>query len=830
MSAKLGTLTLDLVTKIGGFVGPIKESEKQVKTSFANMKKDVLAYGAIAVSGAVAAGAAVFAMAKNYADAAQEIRTFASISNATTQEFQAMSAGAQTMGISQEKLGDQLKDFNEKLGEFITIGSGGAVDFFEQIATKTEGSAEGARKLALEMQNLSGPQALQLYVDKLEEAGVTQQQMSFYLESMASDTTNLIPLLKNGGEGFKYWADAAERYGLIMDESAIQKAAEFKVQLNLLDMQVQGAKNQFIQGFMPALISVGDAMSDATGETNLLSDAGATLGNVFKGVAAIGLGVYATIKMLSNAIAGLAVDATNVKKHMDVESGWKKYSGYNIAKGLILGVAGSRTSEDSGIKMATKDNAKVMEDIGTQITKIFSDTNESAVAAMAKIQAGQKGVVSGSDNWIKKQNEAAKSTNAATDALKKQQAQARASISYSYLDDFAKFAADYKRQVTEIEEAKFRGDESTYLAKAKARYEYEEEMYLRQITEEINSFKWSEEEKLKYSHETQRLMVEESGKYNDEIKELKLKALDEQYAIELRKAQWHALELRQTMEDAIKGLSSGADDIFAKATMTPQEYSQWSLENNRDNAKASLKNQRVGVERDIMTSEAYSTDDERYQALLDAHKEYRDGLYAIDLQYDQQVKDLNKSLYEDQMYAYSSVLSSASSVFSDLTSLAKDAYGESSAAYKTMFLMQQSIAIGQATINAFLAYSQVLAQAPYPLNMTLAPITLGLGMANVGMIAGQTIAGMAHDGIDNIPKEGTWLLDGGERVLNPEQNKDLTRYLNDARGNTQATAPIDNQIRVAIFDDRADMMNQMYGREGEKVVMYHLKRNGMLKA
>lgn len=798
MSAKLGTLTLDLVTKIGNFVGPIKESEKQVKTSFASMKKDVLAYGAIAISGAAAAGAAVFAMAKNYADAAQELQTFASISNATVQEFQAMSAGAQTMGISQEKLGDQLKDFNEKLGEFITIGSGGAVDFFEQIATKTEGSAEGARKLALEMQNLSGPQALQLYVDKLEEAGVTQQQMSFYLESMASDTTNLIPLLKNGGEGFKYWADAAERYGLIMDQSAIQKAAEFKVQLSLLDMQVQGAKNQFIKGFMPALVSIGDAMADATGETNLLSDAGSTLGNVFKGVAAIGLGVYATIKMLSNAIAGLAVEAVDTKKHMDVESGWKKYSGFNIAKGLILGVAASRTSEDSGVRMAAKDNAKVMEDVGTQISKIFSETNESAVAAMAKIQAGQKGVISGSDAWIKKQDEAAKSTKAATDALKEQQKQARDSISYSYLDDFAKFAKDYERQVTEIGKARF-GDVATYLAKAKARYDYEEEMYLRQITEEINSFKWSEEEKLKYSHETQRLMVEESGKYNEEIKELKLKAIDEQYAIELRKAQWHALELRQTMDDAIKGLSSGADDIFAKATMTPQEYSQWSIENNRSNAQVGLKNQRVSVERDIMTSEAYSTDDDRYQALLDAHQEYRDGLYAIDLQYDQQVKDLSKGQYESQLGIWSSLLGQAQNTWSQMTQAVKDSEGEQSGAFESMFLMQQSMAFASAIVSAHLAAVQTTADITLPFvgKIPAASAILAFGYANAGLIAGETIAGMAHDGIDNIPKEGTWLLDGGERVLNPQQNKDLTKYLAE-RKQSGANITINNSANADV--------------------------------
>ena len=52
-------------------------------------------------------------------------------------------------------------------------------------------------------------------------------------------------------------------------------------------------------------------------------------------------------------------------------------------------------------------------------------------------------------------------------------------------------------------------------------------------------------------------------------------------------------------------------------------------------------------------------------------------------------------------------------------------------------------------------------------------MTRGIGYASVGLIASQTIAGMAHDGIDNIPKEGTWLLDKGERVVDSRTNADL---------------------------------------------------------
>ena len=785
MSTKLGTLTLDLVARIGNFTGPIKDAEKQTKLSFDNMRNHVNNYGAVAVAGAAAVGAGVFAMANEYANAARELQIFASISNTTTQEFQRMAVGAQTMGISQEKLADQLKDFNEKLGEFITIGSGGAVDFFEQIAIKTEGSAEGARKLALEMQNLSGPKALQLYVDKLEEAGATQQQMSFYLESMASDTTNLIPLLRDGGKGFEYWADAAERAGAIMDESAIAKANELKVQMELLGLQIDGAKNKFIQGLMPALVSVGDGMSNAVTETNLMSDAGETLGEVFKGVAATGMGVYAVVKMLSNAIAGLAFTAVEAKNNVDkaAEKGsWAdNLPGIKFAKTLITGSVLAR-APNSGVAMAAKDNAKVADDVASSIGRIYSNAVNQSVSAMAKIQGSQTGVTKGSDEWIKKQNAAANATKATTKALEEQQAKARDSISYEYLDDFAKFAEDYNRQVAEIKKANFGSLESEYISKAKARYEYEEEMYLRQVTEEINNFKWSEEEKLKYSFETQRIMVSESGKYNEELKELRLKALDEQYALELRKTQWHALEMRQALEESIKGLSDGADDIFARATMPAGEYARWSIENDRSNAQASLKKQRVGVERDIMTSDAYSTDDERYEALLKAHQEYRDGLAAIDVQYDQQVKDLAQSQHDAQMGIWKDLLSRTGTIFNDMAAMVKETAGESSAAYKTMFLVNQGISVAQALINTEVAATKAMAEGGYIAGIPMSTAIRALGYASVGLIAGQTIAGMAHDGIDSIPKEGTWLLDKGERVVDSRTNSDLKNYLADGGG------------------------------------------------
>ena len=126
------------------------------------------------------------------------------------------------------------------------------------------------------------------------------------------------------------------------------------------------------------------------------------------------------------------------------------------------------------------------------------------------------------------------------------------------------------------------------------------------------------------------------------------------------------------------------------------------------------------------------------------------------------------------------LLSQAGSVWGTMTQMVKDSAGEQSGSYKAMFLMQQAIAIGQAVISTELASIKALELGPV-LGIPASALVRGMGYASVGLIAGQTIAGMAHDGIDNIPREGTWLLDGGERVLNPNQNKDLTKYLADKK-------------------------------------------------
>jgi len=200
---------------------------------------------AVAVTAAYTATVgAVAALANQYADTAREIENQSRLANASTLEFQRMAAGARSFGIEQDKLSDILKDTNDRVGDFVQTGGGPMADFFENIGPKVGVTAEHFR-------NLSGPQALQLYVESLEKANVNQQDMVFYMEAMASDSTALIPLLRNGGAAMQEMGDSAEASGAILSDTAIKAAADYRKSARVISNAVTGIKNTIAEGVLP---------------------------------------------------------------------------------------------------------------------------------------------------------------------------------------------------------------------------------------------------------------------------------------------------------------------------------------------------------------------------------------------------------------------------------------------------------------------------------------------------------------------------------------------------------------------------------------------------
>ena len=154
-------------------------------------------------------------------DAAAQIKILADVAGVSATEFQKMAQASRTVGIGQEKLSDIMKDVNDKFGDFLVTGAGPLADFFETVAPLVGVTADSFR-------NLSGPDALQLYVDSLDQANLSQAQMTFFMEAIASDATALLPLLRNNGREMKKLGQEAAIAGRILSDDAVDGAKELK--------------------------------------------------------------------------------------------------------------------------------------------------------------------------------------------------------------------------------------------------------------------------------------------------------------------------------------------------------------------------------------------------------------------------------------------------------------------------------------------------------------------------------------------------------------------------------------------------------------------------
>lgn len=311
-AASLGRLTLDLVTKIGNFTGPMTQAERQAKSSSKNIANSFsVASIAATAFGAAVAGVSIGGMAA-FADqtiqTGSEIKKFAQLANTSVRDFQFYAKGAETAGISMESFADKMKDMQDRIGDFQQTGGGPLADFFENIAPLVGVTIQ-------QFQKLSGPEALQLYYDSLQKVGASQNDLKFYMEAIISDSSLLIPLLENGGEGFKKWGDAAERANAIMSDEMIENLALAKENVHLLNLQWDGLKATLVNNVVPVVQVVADNMDNVKAVALALTAAiatklivqGAILAGTFT-MAAIRAGVMeATLISLQGRATGAAL-------------------------------------------------------------------------------------------------------------------------------------------------------------------------------------------------------------------------------------------------------------------------------------------------------------------------------------------------------------------------------------------------------------------------------------------------------------------------------------------------------------------------------------------
>ncbi|WP_122867997.1 phage tail tape measure protein [Pseudomonas viridiflava] len=796
MSKSLGTLTLDLVARIGSFTGPLDRASQEAKKRNAEIAKsfESLAKGVGVAIGSVPA--ILTGLVAYTASSSKEITNLAALAGLGTTEFQKYAAGAITVGVEQEKLADIFKDTNDKLGDFFNTGGGELKDFFEVIAPKVGVTAESFKKL-------NSAEALQLYVSSLEKANVSQAEMTFYMEGIADEASALVPLLRNGGREFKQLGEAAESAGAILSVQTIAVTKEFSGELVGLMQNLQGTRNKLADDFMPVVQQLTKDLNEAVkaggGVTTVVGEMSEKLVTATAFIISAGDGVTRVFKIVSDTLVGMYATAVGYTTSMmaDVASGLAKFTIGDVSKQFIADSVRLRDEAKVNFGAAAEAAAGIKASLetplaGDTIQKYITDAR-AAAAEYQRLFGGngfsnQGGKGSGVDpKAIEAAKQAAKDAESAakklSDTVKGSETDLQRQIA------LINTSTDAQKNATEVDKIRFEVASGKLVG-----INAVQQKRLEGLAAELDAL-----QKLKIANE-------EGAKAASFLANLK----DENASI----------GAGFDMELAGAGMGDKARDRLKQDMAIQEEYTRKAADlqaqRNSGDISAELYAKETGMLSEALAERMVKQED-YYNRVDEAQSNWMDGVNDAWQNYVDSAENYSAQAADFVSGSLDDLTNGMGDLFADVATGAKDAgdaiadfagnmaksvinaladmaaqwltyqgiqllvgkSGQSAAA--TGLIANAQAASAQAALNAYASTAGIPLVGP-----ALAPAAaLTATAATMPMVAAVTtsaLAGMAHNGLDNIPKEGTWLLDGGERVLNPNQNRDLTKYLAEKSG------------------------------------------------
>ncbi|MBV1812527.1 phage tail tape measure protein [Pseudomonas viridiflava] len=796
MSKSLGTLTLDLVARIGSFTGPLDRASQEAKKRNAEIAKsfESLAKGVGVAIGSVPA--ILTGLVAYTASSSKEITNLAALAGLGTTEFQKYAAGAKTVGVEQEKLADIFKDTNDKLGDFFNTGGGELKDFFEVIAPKVGVTAESFKKL-------NSAEALQLYVSSLEKANVSQAEMTFYMEGIADEASALVPLLRNGGREFKQLGEAAESAGAILSVQTIAVTKEFSGELVGLMQNLQGTRNKLADDFMPVVQQLTKDLNEAVkaggGVTTVVGEMSEKLVTATAFIISAGDGVTRVFKIVSDTLVGMYATAVGYTTSMmaDVASGLAKFTIGDVSKQFIADSVRLRDEAKVNFGAAAEAAAGIKASLetplaGDTIQKYITDAR-AAAAEYQRLFGGngfsnQGGKGSGVDpKAIEAAKQAAKDAESAakklSDTVKGSETDLQRQIA------LINTSTDAQKNATEVDKIRFEVASGKLVG-----INAVQQKRLEGLAAELDAL-----QKLKIANE-------EEAKAASFLANLK----DENASI----------GAGFDMELAGAGMGDKARDRLKQDMAIQEEYTRKAADlqaqRNSGDISAELYAKETGMLSEALAERMVKQED-YYNRVDEAQSNWMDGVNDAWQNYVDSAENYSAQAADFVSGSLDDLTNGMGDLFADVATGAKDAgdaiadfagnmaksvinaladmaaqwliyqgiqllvgkSGQSAAA--TGLIANAQAASAQAALNAYASTAGIPLVGP-----ALAPAAaLTATAATMPMVAAVTtsaLAGMAHNGMDNIPKEGTWLLDGGERVLNPNQNRDLTKYLAEKSG------------------------------------------------
>lgn len=239
----LGTLTIDLIAKVGGFVSGMDKAERSSAKWRKQVESDVKAAGAaiatigIAVTtAAISASAAGITLLKSTSEQITETDRWAKSLRVSTQELLAWQFAAEKAGVSGDQMADIFKDIGDKIGDAVLNKSGEAVDALDALGL----SADKLSKISPDKQLLAISEAL----SKIK----TNAEKTTILESLGNDLSKLLPLFDNNNAKLKQFIEQAKDYGVAPDEKSINDLLKVSEVFQDLDLQAKGLKIEIASG------------------------------------------------------------------------------------------------------------------------------------------------------------------------------------------------------------------------------------------------------------------------------------------------------------------------------------------------------------------------------------------------------------------------------------------------------------------------------------------------------------------------------------------------------------------------------------------------------
>lgn len=313
---------------------------------------------------------------------------------------------------------------------------------------------------------------------------------------------------------------------------------------------------------------------------------------------------------------------------------------------------------------------------------------------------------------------------------------------------------------------------SDLVSKENDRYQAENTLAKLQFESQVNGWNWVGDERIRKEAEVKKAAIDTTNDLTNQQKLIAKAGIDEQakYEIDVYKrtqqAKLDAFNLANTTE-----LAQAKQKLmyYSMDQSQRQGYSLSSEETTAYNANdQNLLDKNKSYEEDLknrlITQQTYD------KLIEDAVRVHEENKAAIQAEYSEKFTSLQNSQYQSQLQIWGSLLSQGQTMWAQLTQSVKDANGEQSGAYKTMFLAQQAFSMGSAYISAVLAAQQVAADATIPFfgaKIAASSAMMAMGMANVGLIAAQTIAGFSTGG--HVRGSGTETSDSIPAMLSDNE-------------------------------------------------------------